>query len=293
MNYLLILVSVLSFSVNNAATRIFQLRVRYSKERLPVYQALFCLCAAVFFWAYNGFAAFPPKAILFGTFFGVLFFSASALAAWGYANGSMALTSLITNCSLLIPVFYSVFFRNEPFTVNYIVGLILFLLSLLISSGLIGGKKQNASLLWLSIVMLAFLSNGATAVIQKVFVSSDGGDHLGVFMAFAYFCAGVCFVVRYTVMRAKSEEAEAAYDAKTFGLALLLSIMSGAGSFGGNLLLGILSARVDGALLYPCINGGLCLTVSVFSFLFFKEKPTKTKLLSLLVGIAAIVVLNI
>ena len=59
------------------------------------------------------------------------------------------------------------------------------------------------------------------------------------------------------------------------------------------LLLGKLSASVVAAILYPCINGGLAVFTTLLSFFFFREKPTALKIISILLGAAAIVVLNL
>ena len=71
--------------------------------------------------------------------------------------------------------------------------------------------------------------------------------------------------------------------------------MSGLGSYGGNALLGILSAPggIQGPVLYPCVNGGLCIVSALCSFLFFKEKPSARKLTAIGIGIVAIVLLNL
>ena len=54
-----------------------------------------------------------------------------------------------------------------------------------------------------------------------------------------------------------------------------------------------LADKVDGAILYPCINGGLCLLLTVMSCIFFREKLTLKKSIAIALGCAAIVILNL
>ena len=71
------------------------------------------------------------------------------------------------------------------------------------------------------------------------------------------------------------------------------SSAAGIGSCIGNGILSYLCTKINGGILYPFINGGLCVTVAIFSFAIFREKADKLKILSLITGIAAIILLNI
>ena len=75
--------------------------------------------------------------------------------------------------------------------------------------------------------------------------------------------------------------------------AIIITVVSGGGSFVGNMVLGKLSVRMDAAVLYPCVNGGLAVLTSIVSAVFFKEKMSLIKIISVAVGAAAIVLLAI
>ena len=113
--------------------------------------------------------------------------------------------------------------------------------------------------------------------------------------------SSIAFMVMYLVKRIPKHRDGAAEApalvknsrALTVILFIAVSCLAGVGSFGGNLLLGRLTSEVLAAILYPCINGGLAVLTTLLSFFFFKEKVTVQKICSVLLGAAAIVVLNL
>lgn len=297
MSSILILISVLAFTCNGFGTRLFQTKFAHAERRLPLYQTLFCLISMICFWGYGKFALPSLETCLYGVIFGVLFFLATAMGAKCYMIGSMALTSVIMNMSLIIPLLYSVIFLKEKVTLLHVLGFCFFCASVVFSALTNKGERKNGKLLWLLLVLIGFCSNGMTATIQKIYAVEAVSKQDSVFLAVAYAMAALCFVGTFFVRllrkgqleEAKPEPIRADYILKFFAVALF----AGVGSFGGNLLLGQLAPVVDAAILYPCINGGLAVCTTLVSFFFFREKPTWQKLCSLLLGCAAIVVLNL
>ena len=296
MNAILILVSVLAFTCNGFGTRLFQTRFPHAERRLPLYQALFCFLSFLCFWGYGRFALPTAETVWYGLAFGVLFFLATAMGAKCYEIGSMALTSVIMNMSLIVPLLYSIIFLHEQIKLPHIIGFAFFCVSVLCSS-LTKGEQKKGSLLWLCLVMVGFASNGLTATIQKIYVFNAAQNQDSVFLAVAYLMATLCFLGTFFIRQRTSESlsVETVKPMGTGGLARLFAIalLAGVGSFGGNLLLGRLAPVVDAAILYPCINGGLAICTTLVSFLFFREKPTLQKVAALLLGCVAIVILNL
>ncbi len=256
---------------------------------------MFCIFASLLFFSTN--IAVPDyKAMIFGAIFGVGFFVAVYSSASGYQTGSMVLTSTIINMSLIIPVLYSTIALGEEIRPLKIIGILLFTIVFLLASIQTKEKARQGRFrfVWLVFVSAGFLANGFTAVVQKNYRIMNPTNNNGIFMAIAYFTAGLLFVLRYVYINKKQALASDVSVEKTFIVKLVsIAIISGAGSFGGNLLLSYLSDKVNGAVLYPCLNGGLCILLSVFSILLFKEKLTLMKLSAFIVGITAIILLNI
>ncbi len=291
MTILLIPLAIISFALNAAVTRLVQVRFPGQKGVLRAYQALFCLTAAIVFGgaqAVTGASAVAETpllpAALYGMAFGAFFFGAVAYIARCYEIGSMSLTSIIVNLSLFIPLVYSCIAFGDAITPVRAVGVALIAVTVILA---VDQGKGGTSLKWWLAVLLAFLSNGITAVLQKSYVTGHGEGLTMLFMSIAYLTAAILFAVNALVEKRSSGAALAV------GKVLPLAVLSGLGSFGGNALLGVLCTRVSGTVLYPCVNGGLCIVSAVVSFLWFHEKPTSRKLLSIAVGVAAIVLLNL
>ena len=301
MTYFLIFISVLAFTSNGFAIRLFQTRFKNSERRLPLFQSLYCLISTLCFWGAGSFALPRIETLIYGVIFGVLFCTASAMGAKAMAIGSMALSSVIMNMSLLLPILYSVIFLSEKLTVLHMIGFLLFCASVIFSAQS-GGESKKANLLWLITVFVGLLANGGTAIIQKNFIMEYPNAQDSVFLGVAYLTASICFIVKFIIFKNKhTVEAQGASSAKATRKIALLSVatffavamLAGIGSFFGNLLLGKLSVKVVAAILYPCINGGIAVMTPLVSFVIFKEKPSAKKLLSILFGCIAIVVLNL
>ncbi len=289
----LVPVSVLAFALNGTLTRWVQIKFPARIGLLRVYQALFCLFAALAFTASHFISGkvldFGIYELLYGAVFGVFFFLAVVGASVGYESGSMALTAMITNMSLIIPLVYSCVFAREKMTALQIIGIALIFLTMILAINREKGKSKGASPKWFLAVMLAFFSNGITAITQKHYILVHTDYSLMLFMGTAYLVAAVLFFANAAILQKSSKE-------KIFqnGKAVIpMAAASGIGSFGGNALLGILSTQIVGAVLYPCINGGLCVVSALISFALFKEKPSARKFAAIAIGVVAIVILNI
>ncbi len=205
--------------------------------------------------------------------------------------GPMSLTSVITNMSLSIPIIYSLAVFGEVPTPLRVAGLVLMIATFVISAlGKTGNGNGRVSTVWTVCVIIAFFANGITAVLQKQ-NAMHKGDNTS-FLALAYFVAFVCFFGIFLVEN-KGQRFKWSENFKCGAAVVPITFLAGIGSFVGNGLLGSLSTRVDATILYPCINGGLALMSSAVSFLFFKEKFSAVKALSMAVGISAIILLTV
>ena len=294
MSSIFILISVLAFTCNGFGTRLFQTRFPHAKRRLPLYQSLFCFISLLCFWGYGRFALPTAETVWYGLAFGVLFFLATAMGAKCYEIGSMALTSVIMNMSLIVPLLYSIIFLREQIKLPHIIGFAFFCASVLCSS-LTKGEQKKGNLLWLCLVMVGFASNGLTATIQKIYVFNAADNQDSVFLAVAYATAALCFLATFLVQRRNADASEKITPLRVTDTVkfIAIALLAGVGSFGGNLLLGRLTPVVNAAILYPCINGGLAICTTLVSFFFFREKPTLQKISALLLGCVAIIILNV
>lgn len=293
MNTFLILVAVLTFAANGVSTRAFQVSCARSNRDTTLFQALYCLVGAVAYFTRAGFQfTLSPLHLVFALLFGLFFASASLTGAVCCLCGPMSLTSVITNSSVMLPILYSCISLREPITPPQLIGCILLLLTFSLSAFLSesSGNQRKVNLLWLILVLLAFVSNGVTAILQKQYKLGlpvgDGYDFMGV----AYLTAAAVLLIASRLF--KRTDADAQPLRKPWLWAVLM-LFAGLGSFAGNGILLQLSTNVPASLLYPFVNGGLCVVVSICSILFFREKLTLRKALVIAVGLTSVIVLNL
>ncbi len=294
MTAFLVLAAVLAFALNAALTRMVQIRFPGRQGILRCYQALFALTAALAFGVsyllQTESLSVTSNELSFGILFGVFYFIAVAGSAAGYELGSMSLTAIIVNMSLLIPLLYSCVIQKEAAEPLQIVGIALIALTMILAVDRDRKKKKGGRpVKWLLVVLLAFFANGITAVLQKEYILSSGEEGTMLFMSVAYLTAALLFLGNAAWIRSRKQER---LLEKPLSLTSM-SILSGLGSFGGNALLGILCVRISGAVLYPFLNGGLCIVSAALSFVLFREKATLRKLIAIGVGLVAIVLLNL
>ncbi len=292
MNALLIPLSVICFALNATLTRRVQIRYPGNARALTFYQACFCGIASLLFacahWLGTGEIRSVPALLLYGCAFGVFFFLAVAMGAVSYRIGPMSLAAMLINLSLLVPLVYSLVISGDAMSLRQGIGAALMLITLILAvSPQKGGRPHRA---WWGAVALAFFANGITAVLQKQYSASHGEGGALLFLAVAYATAALLFGGKL-VLSHKSGASDALIGRDLARLSAG-ALFSGAGSFGGNALLGYLCIRVSGAVLYPSVNGGLCILCALLSFLLFREAVTRRKLVAIAVGIAAIILLN-
>ncbi len=289
--FLLLPLSVVGFSLNGVCVKLFQRRLQTAPSALLLYQGLFCLSAAVCFGLSSlPFSAVSIRTVLMGMLYGVLFFVASWGLARGYQLGSLSLTDMLVNLSFVLPIFYSVLFLGEGVRLTQAIGLLFLFAAFFLSYQ--GGEKGNGSKAhWAIIVLLAFVANGVTAIIQKLYKREEPASQTGPFMGIAYLTAAVLFLLLFW-RRRHEEDKGIGLVHNSLGMVLLAAV-AGVGGFVGNGLLMHLSTQIDAVVLYPCVNGGLSLLLAVISFVFFGEKITARKGSAIAAGLVAVVLLNL
>ncbi len=293
MNTLLLISGVLAFAVNSVSIRTFQLKCSQSKYDTDLFQSLFCVVGASAY-ALGGKSIFnlSISQFLSAMLFGIFFACAVLFIAECYACGPMSLTSIIVNSSVIIPILYSCISLKESTTATQITGCILLAITFLFSA-FNAESKENSKInfKWLIFVLIAFISNGLTAVIQKNYKISAPDSDGNIFMAIAYFTAGIILLISFFLKQRKA--AIKSDKIKHISLMAILVLVAGLGSFIGNGILMKLSNQMSAALLYPFINGGICVTLSLASILIFKEKLSIRKALTIIIGLSAVIVLNL
>ena len=284
----LLLLTPLTFAVNSVSIRYYQLKIPNAQQGIRAFQGAFCLFAALLYAAVA--RELPSlRAVGLGVLFGICFFLTLTCSAVCYEIGPMSLTAILVNASLALPLMWSVCFLGERVSLRMMIGLLLICLTFLLSALGRREKGTRAGKRWMVLVTLAFLCNGASAILQKSYQRTQAEGNPFSFLSIAYLTAALLFFSAAALRRGK----DTFFPSQRGWLYCLLIAAAGAGSFAGNGLLQSLCVRVPAGVLYPIANGGLCVVTAIASFVLFRERLTRWKLMSIASGVAGIAVLTL
>ena len=222
-----------------------------------------------------------PATLRHGIAFGVLFALTILFYNLAIASGPLSYTTFYFSASMLVPAFAGVLLFGEALTFTLAAAVALFLAAFWCLNVAPGGA-QKPEPRWLALCALTFLCNGLCAVVQKSKQNATGG-----------FCtAAACYALAYLALRGRLPAGAADGTALLRQNALAAVLLAG-GSVGGNLLLTWLAGRVDASYLFPLVQGSIIVGVTLCSVLLFREKLSARGRLGILLGVAAIAVINL
>ena len=240
-------------------------------------------------------------AVLFGCIFSVcVFTNLKALE-----SGPLSLTTLIVNFSLVFPLIYSFCFLNEPVTALRVIGIALLVLCMLLfTNPRITGSKISVQ--WFLLAVTSMLCNGFLAVISKVYAIKSENAYAPQYLFFCYLFATVTSLILFAVLRSRKDAAlpsdrdadgdrDDPFSLRAFfcPAMLVLIVLIGLANFGQILMVVLLATMMDGAIVYPAVQGGGPMIAVLVSRLCFGEQISWKKWAAILLGILAIVLLNL
>lgn len=200
-----------------------------------------------------------------------------------YRYGLFSLTVLIISYSLLIPTFYGIIILGEPISKSFVIGLLLVVISIFLTSGKIE-KNEGFSLRWIVCVILAFIGGGMCSVTQRMGQIACDNINLLMFTAFVQV-AVICGVLG--IITEKN-------DIKNFAksgwyIAVLGGLLNGI----TNILVVDLNTKMKASVMFPVISV-FVLTVSfLFALLLYREKLLKRQIFGYIIGTISVIVINL
>lgn len=221
-------------------------------------------------------ASWHMPTILFGSLYGVFLCISMYTGFKALETGPMALTSILSSFSLIIPLVVGITLWNERMTTASVTGVFLMLFSIV----LINIKKGvKTSPRWLMYALSTMLSNGVCSVIQKLHQTSYPQKYKTEFMISALLV--VLLLLTAGKMRARSR----LIISKT---GLCAGVMNGA----SNYIVLLLASTVNASILFPMVSVTNIIAVWLISSFLYRERLKYTQLAGVFVGIISIVLLN-
>lgn len=224
--------------------------------------------------------SFIPYSVGFAASYAI----ATVFLVLAIAYGSLSLTSLFFSYSLMIPTLYGLVFLKDDISVVFILGLALLVVSLFLANK--NDKKAKFSFKWIICVILAFLGNGMCTVVQNMQQVAFDGAYKNEFMIVALAIVALVMSIMSLI---KERKAMKVYAKAGWHWALICGLLNGM----VNLFVMILSRSMPVSVMFPLISaGGLVVTYLVSRFVY-KESLTKLQFVGFILGLAAVVFLNI
>ena len=270
-------------SIQQVTQKSYNLRVTGRAYSFTAASAL--ISAFIFFIASGGTLEFSAEMIVYSALFAIAHCTATVSSFLAIRTGSLSLTSLIVQYSLIIPTFCGFIMFDEPLKPTLFIGIAILLVSLIFIN-FEGKQEKKITLKWCVFVLLAFAGNGALSVIQKVQQIKFDGLYKSEFMIVALLITVVILIV----FALFSEKNQITYNLKSGALwYTICGLANGAVNF----LVLVMSNKMPASVMFPIISAGGIIITALVSIFVYKEKLSVLQKISMLLGIISIIILNL
>ena len=234
----------------------------------------------------DGFAL-PNGMLPYALVAGVLYCSASFLTYVALQIGSYAMSMLVLSYSIVFSIGYGLIFLGEPITVLTCIGFLLMLLSIyFVRAPKRSEERQGVSFGWVICIGIAALGNGLFGVVQRMQQLQFENTCTNEFMVIALaFSSCVLFAVGM-----KKDREDLKYILRH---GLPWTAAAGVSNGVTNAMVVVLYTLMPISLSSPIRVGVKIVMSFLLSVLVFREKFQKSQVVGVILGTAALVLLNI
>jgi len=185
--------------------------------------------------------------------------------------------------SVLIPVSLSVLVFNESLRTNQLIGVAIALISLPLLSAKLGrGLNGSLDRETLVLILTQVLVQGFAQFSSKVLVASGLGPERDAFFLAVFTSATLITVPVALRHRFEITRKDYAYGG-----------LVGACNIGGNLSILLALAALPGAIVFPFVNSGGLLLVTIIAWILFKERINRVNAIGIALTLAAVLLINL
>jgi len=283
MESVLLALTVLSVCLQSIAKKAYNQKKEGGAFTFTAASVLFALL--VFLIVGKGRFELEARALWYSLFFALSYSTASVFTYLAISAGSLSLTSLIVQYSLIIPTFYGLIALNEPISFVLIAGLVLLCISLVLVNSE-GSVEKKITLKWGLFAFLSFAGNGVCSTVQKAQQIRFDGMYKSEFMIIALLISAV-MIFAVAFITEKSEVREHLKKGAVYYA--LCGVANGLANF----FVLTLSNTVPASVMFPIIAAGGIVLTALISIFIYKEKLSLQQKIGFVLGILAIILLNI
>lgn len=264
------------------------------------YGAFYQLMSAVFafiFLCFTGFYGFNSVTVLCALVSAVLFVLELFTSLEAIKGSTLTVCNMVATGGMFIPCIAGIFLFAEPMRTLQWVGLGVFVAAVYF---LASGSKETYkkfSLKTLFMLLINFLANGAVMVMQKYFAVSVAGGNVAFYSALTFsFGAVFLYLCMFTLSVVKRRDAagERIYKIKPLSKTLVLyGTLLAAALFVINQLVTTMAQTVPSVILFPVSSALSIIITCIVGAVAFHEKLTVKNVVGILLGLGAIVMVNV
>lgn len=287
-----VIMSIACFIVQNMSNKEFSRRFSCQVPGLALFNAIaLTFCAGSLALAGGLSGTLSGGAWVLALCFAVTFVVTVMLIVITMSMGPMGATVLIINMSMMLPVMAGLIAWGETPTAPKLVGIGCMLLVLILSA--MGGKgdPKRGGLKWLALSIVTMICNGVLSIQQKLLSLWFPGEGVTTFSLAAFGSAALLCWVLVAVFKLRGADYGPWLERK---LPLTLCAAGvGLGTAGGNTFQLISLTLLQAIVAFPLVQGSVVLSLWVLSLILYHDKVTLPGILSLVTGIAGIILLSI
>ena len=291
MPYALLITATVFLSLSGICATFYNRKNAGKKDTAAIYN-LIQLVAVFLFWLVK-FLTNPemdPAVLPYSILFTLGYTAAMAASVSAYREGSLVLSSLIMQLSMITTSIWGFFFWNSPVTPMVVIGLLLVVVALwlcLYQGKEEKGVKKKITPKWIFYISIFFVGNSLASITQRtqqLNFESAYGDFL---MAVATGIGVVACAILY--LRSDKTDSKAIVKSTWY-----IPAISGATNFVINLIvITLATTALSPTLVYPFMAVGSLAITTVVSIFTFKEKMKWWQWIGVSIGAVSIVLLSI
>lgn len=246
--------------------------------------ALMILC-------FTGFAAPDGLTLLTAALMGLSLAAGTLCSLAALRSGTVILGTMAGSAGLLLPIFAGAIWWGEAVSLWQWLGI-----AVLLASGwlLVGSSRKiytNFSGKTLLLLAGSLLSNGLTMVAQKLFSLYVAGGSAAAFNLWGFLISALALAAAFCLRKAKHREERPFVTPLPKKIYLYCGLLAAAVLIISQLST-VAAKTVPSAILFSVVNGGGTVIAALTAAVVFKEKLTLRSGLGVLLGVAALIVIN-
>jgi drug/metabolite transporter (DMT)-like permease len=262
-----------------------RLAVDSIKTRWGVIAANYCMALALSatMFVLSGSDVISSFTIGLGLVTGFLYIGGMYIGMTTISRRGASIAVSASQLSVLIPVSLSVAMFGERLSTTQLVGVAIALVSLpLLAAKIGGGLKEGLDRETLFLLVAQLFVQGFAQFSSKVLVATGLGAERSAFFLAVFVSATLVTIPVALRHRGKIGRKDLAYGS-----------VVGVCNIGGNLSILLALAVLPGSIVFPLVNSGGLLLVTILAWLIFRERISRINALGIALTLAAVLLINL